>query len=196
MEKGDTMAIITISRQVGTGGLDMARELAKKLNYRFLHRDELVRSCSEKSLKIDIEKIEGRPPTVFERLFKVNRETLVGKVHEVMEETASNGNIVIGGWGGQIHFKNNEDAFHIRIVGSHDTRVRYLMKTAGVTRSGAEETIRRADRDHSLFSQYFFNADFADLKLYHLVLNLDQISHDEMAEMISILVNETIPQST
>ena len=190
------MAIITISRQVGTGGFGMARELAKKLSYRFLYRDELVRSCSEKGLKIDIEKLEGRPPTFFERLFKVNRETLVEKVHEVMEEAVRDGNIVIAGWGGQILCKNTEDAFHIRVIGSHDTRVRYLMKTAGVTRSGAEETTKQADKDHSLFSQYFFNADFADLKLYHLVLNLDQISHDEMIEMISNLVNETIPQST
>ena len=190
------MAIITISRQVGTGGFSMARELAKKLSYRFLHRDELVRSCSEKGLKIDIEKLEGRPPTFFERLFMVNREILVEKVRELMEEAARDGNIVVGGWGGQILFKNSEDAFHIRVVGSHDTRVRYLMKTAGVTRSGAEETVRQADRDQTLFSQYFFNADFADLKLYHLVLNLDQISHDEMTEMISNLVDETVPQST
>jgi cytidylate kinase len=196
MEKEDTMAIITISRQVGTGGFDMARGVAKKISYRFFSRDELVRSCSEKGLTINIEKIEGRPPTIFERLFKINREVLVEKVREVMEEAVKDDNIVIAGWGGQILLKNSEDVFHIRIIGSHDTRVRYLMNAAGVTRTGAEETIRQADRDHSLFSQYFFNADFSDLKLYHFVLNLDQISHDEMTEMILNLVNATTPQST
>ena len=36
------MAVVTISRQYGTGGIFIARKLADKLNHAFLGRDELV----------------------------------------------------------------------------------------------------------------------------------------------------------
>ncbi|MCY3823221.1 MAG: cytidylate kinase family protein, partial [Nitrospinae bacterium] len=61
------MAVVTISRQYGTGGIFIARELADKLNYAFLGRDELVEICKQRGLTLDLEKIEGRAPTILER---------------------------------------------------------------------------------------------------------------------------------
>ncbi len=54
------------------------------------------------------------------------------------------------------------------------------MADARLIRSEAEEIVERANRYQSLFSHYFFNIDFLDPKLYHAVINIDQVSRDDV----------------
>ena len=56
------MAVVTISRQYGTGGIFIAHQLADKLGHAFLGRDELVEICEQRGLTLDLDKIEGRAP--------------------------------------------------------------------------------------------------------------------------------------
>ncbi len=184
------MAVITISRQYGTGGIFIARQLADKLGYAFLGRDELVETCKDRGLSLDLEKIEGRAPTILERTFGVRRDSLRGVLSDSMNEAADKGNAVIGGWGGQVLLRDRQDALHLRIVGSMEARVRHFMESSGVTRTASEETIKRSDRDQGLFSQFFFNVDFADSTLYHATLNIEQTSTGDMISIIESMISE------
>lgn len=94
------MAVITISRQYGTDGINIGRQIAEKLDYRFMYVEELVEASRKRGLEIDLERIEGRPPNIIERLFGLNREKVRETIREVMEEAANAGNVIIGGWGG------------------------------------------------------------------------------------------------
>ncbi|MBT7855865.1 MAG: hypothetical protein HN720_02970, partial [Nitrospinaceae bacterium] len=96
------MAIITISRQYGTGGINIGRKIAEKLNYRFIYLDELIAGCKERGLDIDLERIEGRPPKLIERLFLLDRIKVQDTIKDVMKNAAQGDNVVIGGWGGQV----------------------------------------------------------------------------------------------
>ena len=184
------MAVVTMSRQYGTGGIFIAHKLAEKLNYSFLGRDELVEVCNQRGLNLDLEKIEGRAPTILERTFGVRRDSLRDVLSETMYEAADKGDVVVGGWGGQVLLKDRADALHLRIVGSVEARTRHFMKSSGVTRTAAEETIKRSDRDQGLFSQYFFHIDFADSTLYHGTLNIEQTSPDSMISIIESMIAE------
>lgn len=184
------MAVITISRQYGTGGMTMGDHLAKRLGCPFVFREELGRGCRERGLDIDLDRLEGRPPSFFERLFGVNREELRRCLKEVMEEAARAGGAVIGGWGGQVLLKERRDAVHIRVVGSSQARVRLLMETGGVTRSAAEDIVSRADRDQRHFSEHFFEVDFSNPNLYHTVLNAEFFSHEDMMDVIASILRE------
>ena len=44
------MAVITISRQYGTGGIAIAQKISEKLGYSFMYIDELVAACRERGL--------------------------------------------------------------------------------------------------------------------------------------------------
>ncbi len=184
------MAVVTITRQYGTGGLFIARTLAETLGYTFLGRDELVEVCKGRGLQLDLEKIEGRAPTILERTFGVGRERLRDVLFESMSEAADAGNVVIAGWGGQVLLKDRADALHLRIVGSVEARIRHFMESSGVARTAAEETIRRTDRDQGMFYQYFFNVDAADSALYHGVLNIEQASREEIVALIELMLTE------
>ncbi len=64
------------------------------------------------------------------------------------------------------------------------------MNSAGVPRSQAEEIVERANRYQSLFSLFFFNIDFSDPKLYHAVINIDQVSRDDMHGIVALMLEE------
>lgn len=184
------MAVITISRQYGTGGIAIAQKISEKLGYSFMYIDELVAACRERGLDIDLERIEGRPPKLVDRLFGLNRAKVIETIREVMEEAARAGNVVIGGWGGQVLLKDCPDVFHLRIVGSDESRTRHIMSSAGVPRVQAEEIVETTDRNQSLFSNYFFKADFSDPKLYHAVINIDRTSPDEICDIVPLMLGE------
>ena len=184
------MAVITISRQYGTGGIAIAQKISEKLGYSFMYIDELVAACREHGLDIDLERIEGRPPKLVDRLFGLNRAKVSETIREVMEEAARAGNVVIGGWGGQVLLKDCPDVFHLRIVGSNGSRNRHVMNSAGVPRVQAEEIVETTDRNQSLFSNYFFKADFSDPKLYHAVINIDRTSPEEICDIVPLMLGE------
>ncbi len=186
------MAVITISRQYGTGGVNLGRTLAENLNYRLFYVDELAKECKKRGLDIDLERIEGRAPRLLDRIFGLNRDKVRDALKTVMGETGRGDDVVICGWGGQVFLKNQETALHIRIVGSLESRTRYLMETSGVPRSAVEDLIASADRNQSLFSHYFFDVDFADPKLYHAVINIDQISRKDIIDFISLMLSKTV----
>ncbi|MBT7857746.1 MAG: hypothetical protein HN720_12555, partial [Nitrospinaceae bacterium] len=73
---------------------------------------------------------------------------------------------------------------------SNESRIRYIMNSAGVPHSGAEDIVAKSNRDQGLFSQFFFRVDFADPKLYHAVFNIDQISSDDICEMVPSMIAE------
>lgn len=184
------MAVITISRQYGTGGINIGRKIAEKLGYRFMYLDELIAACKERGLEIDLVRIEGRPPNLVERLFTLDRKKVRDTIKDVMKNAAQRDNVVIGGWGGQVLLSDHPSAVHIRIVGSSESRIRHIMDSAGVPHSQAEETVAKTNRDQGLFSQFFFNVNFADPKLYHAVFNIDQLASDEICEMVSSMLDE------
>ena len=186
------MAVITLSRQYGTGGVGIGRSLAEKLNYRVFYVTELAEECKKRGLDIDLERIEGRAPRLLERIFGLNRDKVRDTIRDVMAETANAGDVVICGWGGQVFLKNQPDTLHIRIVGSLEARIRHLVDSSGVPRSTAENAIANADRDQGLFSHYFFDADFSDPKLYHAVINIDHIPREEINDIISLMLPEAV----
>lgn len=184
------MAVITICRQYGTGGINIGRKIAENLSYRFMYLDELIAACKERGLNIDLERIEGRPPKLIERLFVLDRKKVRDTIKDVMKNAAQGDNVVIGGWGGQVLLSDHPGAVHLRIVGSNESRIRHIMDSAGVPHSQAEDIVAKTNRDQGLFSEFFFNVDFADPKLYHAVLNIDHLSPDEICEMVSSMLAE------
>ena len=184
------MAVVTITRQYGTGGLFIARTLAETLGYTFFGARRTRRGMQGQGSATRPRENRRPRPTILERTFGVGRERLRDVLFESMSEAADAGNVVIAGWGGQVLLKDRADALHLRIVGSVEARIRHFMESSGVARTAAEETIRRTDRDQGMFYQYFFNVDAADSALYHGVLNIEQASREEIVALIELMLTE------
>jgi len=173
------MAVITISRQNGSLGDEVAAYLSGKLGCEVISRQYALENffgeISEgtlarlnESAKFFVGNIEGRPETY--------RDVLV---NEVRARAASADNLIVLGIGGCAILKDYPKAVHIRITASETTRIAQASKKYGITDEQASEVIAIGDRKHKKFVTTLFGEDLSRPELFDLVLNTDRLSVEE-----------------
>lgn len=183
------MPVITISRQLGSGGDTVAHMVASSLNYKLVHKEEMILEGKKRGLEEfqDIEEVgEGKPS--LRETFDKKKSKAVYALRTMLRKLAAEGDVVIVGRGGQVELQNNPTVTHIRIVADFETRVRRVMREAGLGRSQAVQAIKETDRERAEYVKYFFFANSANPELYDLVINTRRVSLDWATQLILSLV--------
>ena len=63
------MHFITFSREMGTNGTKIARQVAEKLNYRLIDTEAIDNKAREMGFLESVEKADEKPPSLFLRFF-------------------------------------------------------------------------------------------------------------------------------
>jgi cytidylate kinase len=98
------------------------------------------------------------------------REALRGRIEASVVRIAESGGVILGR-GAVVVLTGVPGAFHVRLDGPVDRRVREGMRIEGVTEAVARQHQTAADREWSKFGQRVFKRDFSDPRLYHVVLD-------------------------
>jgi len=208
------MSVITISRQLGSGGDMIAAHICEQLNYRYFDKEMMVEAAAYVGLgeaevidfTEDRYKVQDfisrllrlRPRTIKEVIFREDQhgvvETLtlrtldekdcVSLVRYTVERAYSEGNIVIVGRGGQAILRDKPGVLHVRVIAPEETRFQHLR---AVGMSGVSEIklkIRESDRASAEYLKRFYHIDWNDSELYDLVLNTARIDTASVAEII------------
>lgn len=204
------MAVITISRQFGSGGTTLGGRLAKRLGYRYVD-DELIRDVADKvGVSLDqVKTFEKRgtstklmrlldwvvSPEFIERQTSNHRELdekrYVDEVKAVILKLYEEGDVVIIGRGGNYTLRDYPNTFHVLLVADLEHRINFLSNKYNLTRSQAEKAIKRADMIRSRFLSCFCDeASHDDPLLYSIILNMNEISVDKAEEVIASLIPE------
>jgi cytidylate kinase len=123
---------------------------------------------------------------VYELLgLKPSEWTLIHKTTETILQLARMGNVVIVGRGANIITSKLKNAFHVRLVASIEKRVEHMMSLLGLNEKEALNHIKKVDENRKKYIKSYFNADFDDPLLYHLVLNTDLLTHNGAANLIA-----------
>lgn len=181
--------IITVDREYGSGGGDIAAELAKRLGWKLWDQrltDEIARrlDCERRAVE---EREEHRDPAMY-RLFKaflrgsfegtvnaprlgmVDADCVREVTQTLVKEVAETRNCVIVGRGGAYYLGDRRDAFHVFIYGLFDDKVRRIQAT-GKTEEEAIALIEQVDVDRSSFIQQYFKVDWPERQRFHLMVN-------------------------
>jgi cytidylate kinase len=110
---------------------------------------------------------------------------LVEQTGETILRLAEQGNVILIGRGANIVTRGLAHAFHVRLVGSLEKRVKRIQEAQGIGQRAALEFVRREDRGRQRYLRKYFSKDPDDLLLYHLVINTDFVSYEEAARMIA-----------
>ncbi len=176
------MPVITISRQMGSLGDEVASALSRKLGWELITRDLLMERFFP-----DI-KPEQRTSLAESAKFYLSEYKDGRSFKEVLTESllsmAEKESAVLLGFGSQLMFSDNEDALHIRIIASDSTRLSRIEKQFHLPETSAQTLLSSTDRKHKRFVSHVFGKDSADLSLYHLILNTDHLSVDECVASI------------
>ncbi len=169
------MSIITISRGTFSGGKEFAENLAKKLGYRCLSREEL----SEEAIKLNVPvgKLQTamvKPPRVYQRMIP-QREFYLSCITSILCKYILEGPLVYHGHTGHLLLPGIPNIFRIRVVGVMEHRIEKVMTRLGLSQEKAIEYINNVDNDRDKWVRFLYGVDWHDPSNYDIVINLDQV---------------------
>ncbi len=182
------MALITISRQLGSLGSEIANKLKSELNYRFLDKESLEKTLSEYGIDEEyVEKCDEKKPGFWESI-ALDKDRYLHFVKKAILEFSLNGSGIILGRGGQLILKGLPATLHIRFVAPLDHRVSRVSSIYNCDTSHAVKIIRQSDSDRAGFHKYFFYSDWDAVEHYDIVFNTMAYSEKTMIKTIRTII--------
>lgn len=197
------MAVITITREMATGGRKLGRLLAKRLDYQYVDKSLFQKiaedlKVSERTLE-SFEKSMAYPiSNIFSNAFSTSYiERIVGYDKSVVEEeeyqkslgnlileTAREDNVVIIGRAAYFFLKDMKNCYHIRLVAPIDWRKKYALENYNIRPDRVQNFIEERDRNLHWFRRSICGAGFDDSLWFHLTLNMGRTPVDKAVELI------------
>ena len=186
------MAIITISRQVGSLGEEIARQLSSDLGYKLVTREDFLNLADQYDPEVatKMNKIsKEESPGVLERLF-FSTPIYLSLYEALIFELASQRKVIIMGRGAQIVLRDVHQVYRIRVVAPTHLRVLHLRQVHGMSTDEALEFVRRHDRQRRNLIRQIFDHDLRDWGLYDMVLNTAYLDVDAGVSIIKQAIEE------
>lgn len=189
------MAVITISREYGSGGNHIASLLCDRLGYRFFDRnlieqlgtpESLQEMLDEAHLETDVHDAHGTLWRLFRALQTSSAldELPVQVVERHMHRAYDDDNVVVVGRGGQMVLRGLPDALHVRVMGPLGKRIEAVAQFDGLPPDAARERTLGHDRLAAAYVRHNYRVDLSDPTLYDLIINTERVSWDAAADMI------------
>jgi cytidylate kinase len=181
--------IVTIEREYGSGGGEIAQLLAKHLGWKLwdqLLTEEIARLAE--CPKAVVEGREERTDPLYYRLFKsflrgsyegsinayklklVDTESIFKITERVVQHAAKTGNSIIVGRGSQHFLRDRQDTLRVFVYAPREEKVRRLL-ARGKSEKDAEELVDTVDRDRADFIQRYFHVEWPDRAIYNTMIN-------------------------
>lgn len=199
--------VITINRELGSGGRTVGRKLAEKLGVEYYDK-ALIQALQEKyQLTAEqIEQLKGREqgwwadfkrtltgPTNEDTFFvtKMGSESEILETEEVfrteteiLKTIAKAESCVIAGRSGFYVFRDHPNHLSILIQASMLSRVARVAQKQNMSREEARMTIEKIDRMRENYVNKYARTSRYDTRNYDLVLNMDEIKEDDAVNII------------
>ncbi|MCP5104605.1 MAG: BON domain-containing protein [bacterium] len=178
------MSVITISRQLGSQGTEIAQLLCDGFKYQCLDKESLEAAFDQYGIPKDsVDRYDEKKPGIWD-IFKTDKARYLHFMKGVFFEFARKGNCVMLGRGGQAILGNIPGVLHVRVVAPWENRVERIMERYECDKRHAEKVIHHTDNERAGFHKFFFDYNWEDVNLYDLVLNTGSFSPDAGALLI------------
>jgi cytidylate kinase len=203
------MRAVTISREYGSGGGEIAARLAKRLGWQLIDHAIVERVANEigtstQEAEAHDEHAEGVLATALNSLFYLYPATMVSTppeaflsdedyrdaLNRVVRAAATRGHVVIVGRASQVLLAHQRDILHVRIVATFEQRVAYVMRREGLDQAAAQSRIRAKDHNRARYLEKEYHCRPQDAHLYDLVLNTSSLDLESAVEVIYLTLQE------
>ncbi|MGE5221806.1 MAG: AAA family ATPase [Omnitrophica WOR_2 bacterium] len=183
--------VITISRELGSLGLEIARAVSEQLGFRLVWREYINQAASR----------AGAPETALEAMDELgllgvstslkSRRAYQKAVHQVIEELAKEGNVIIVGRAGQAILRGYRNVLHVRITAPLQTRIGRVAHFYQINPDCAQAQVEASDRFRRDYLRRNYKSRWDNPHLYDIVLNTEHLSVAEATQIICLAC--TIP---
>ena len=205
--------VISINRELGSGGRTVGRKLAEKLGVPFYDK-ALIEALQQKyNLTVaEIEDLKGRSHSWwadFKRAFSIGyamsnsadyEQSVVDEPDvlttdnmykaelEILRGIASSESCVMAGRTAFFVFRSHPNHLNIFIQASMEHRAQRIMEKKGISREQALKTIEKVDRMRENYVKKYTGTSRYDTRNYDLVFNMDGKTEDEIVEQILMYI--------
>ena len=180
------MAIITISRQNGSLGDEIADALATRLSTTVISRKYALDNFFGEINPGLMDRLNESAKFFETTLPGSNRtysDILVERIR-AMATASKDKDLIILGMGGSVLLAGFPGAIHVRVTASETTRLNTIARKYHITTEEAGEVLNIADRKHRKFVKTVYGKDITSPEQFDLILNTDRLGVDECVDAI------------
>jgi cytidylate kinase len=193
--------IITIGRQLGSGGREIGQKLSARLGIAFYDK-ELIRIASQQSglkeeffERVDEQKhfslfpgMLGLRTSLTDDFFSnyyLSNESLFRIQSDVMRRLAGEGSCIFVGRCADYVMKDERNCLNLFVSADISDRIKRIAVSHNLSDSKAKELIERTDKGRSSYYNYFTGKTWGAAESYHLCINSSLLGIDETVKLIS-----------
>jgi len=199
--------VITISRQLGSGGAYIGQQLAKKLSMYYADHEIITKTAEElsvleKDLASQEEKIESfwktflrynvSAPEVYipaSYNFFPTSEQLFETESEVIKRIADESSSVILGRCGFDILREHPNKVSVLLYSNIENRIKRIQDFRHLTEEEARKTVSQSDKDRELYINSFTKKKWMDARNFDLCIDTGKISFDKCVDLIIAYLN-------
>jgi cytidylate kinase len=202
--------IITIGRQLGSGGREIGQKLSARLDLSFYDK-ELIRIASQESgLKEDVfEKVDekkhfslfggilsfrGTPENEIYLNYYLTNETLFKIQSDVIRSLAENQSCLFVGRCADYVLKENPRCLSVFISADMNDRIKRVAENQRLTENKAIDYIKKTDKNRAKYYNYFSNKVWGAAESYNLCVNSSVLGIDETVNFICLFAEKRFGQ--
>lgn len=179
------MAIITIARQIGSLGNEIAANVAQYLHYTLVDQAKLQEAAEAYGmLKSELEEVHERRPTLVTRYLTMRHRAYLDMIQTIIYEYARADDVVLLGRGATVLLSDVPSALHVNMFAPFERRVEVVMGREGISRPLAEQIVRESDQDRAGYMRYLFDRDWMEPLLYDVMINTRVVTREQACGLI------------
>ena len=206
MEKNEKY-VITINREMGSGGRTVGRKLAEKLGVEFYYKSVIKGLEKKYNLTAEeVEKQKGREqgwwasikrqltgsvvssspflPMVADEAEQLDTDEIFKVETEILKGIAEEESCVVGGRSGFFVFRDHPNHLSILIQASMPHRVKRVACKQNLTEEEARKAIDKVDKMRENYVNKYTHSSRYDTRNYDLVISMDGITEDDAVDII------------
>lgn len=201
--------IVTLARQVGTDGEEVARLVAEELGFRLLDYRVVQAAAEEAGVSPEtVSEAEHKPSfmtRIMEALARGSAPSVATAwaepvniaatplltsadyrrlVEDVVADIAEQGNALFLGHGAQFTLPGRLDTFRVFVTGGEAARARRIMAGMNIDEEHAKKIVRKTDNERVEYFRTYYNAEWLSPATYDLSVNTDHLNPRQAADLI------------
>ena len=203
--------VITIGRQLGSGGSAMGKAIAEHFGFEYIDKEILVKAAAildadEENLELVDENVSAltamarsaafEMPYIAKEWYIPTSDQLFKTQTEIMRESVEKGPCVIIGRCASYLFRHYEKHTSIFLQANMDSRIKRLEKTLDkkLSEKKAVHDIEKQDRERAQYYNTFTGKKWLDLRQYDLVLDTSPFSDEEIKDILFHYITVRFPE--
>ena len=183
--------VITIGRQLGSGGKEMAEMLARELGVSVYDKALLQAAACESGIDASLfeQADENESTSLFGSFFSIHgsiSEYFAGgscidndRLFEIQSEAIRNiaqgESCIIVGRCAEYVLRDHPAMLSVFITADHNDRVERIMRTEGLEREAAVEFIEKNDKKRRSYHDYYATTHWGEARSYDLCVNVSRL---------------------